>query len=94
MYSRHCLLRLLPSGLKRFTLILIDTLVSLQLPTDVIVNTRAKQRLKDTYKSAFEYMDRDRQDLKAVMASLTSTKFTAELQQVSSRQGTASAKKM
>ena len=74
---------------------LIDSLISLQLPTDVIVNTRAKERLKDTFKAALEYMDthRDRQVLKAVMASLTSSKFTAELQCISSRQGTDSARK-
>ena len=75
--------------------LLIDNLISLQLPTDVIVNTRAKERLKDTFKAALEYMDthRDRQVLKAVMVSLTSVKFTAELQRISSRQGTASARK-
>ena len=74
---------------------LLETLISLQLPTDVIVNTRAKERLKDTFKTALEYMDthRDRQVLKAVMTSLTSTKFAAELQGISSRQGTASARK-
>ena len=45
--------------------------------------------------SALEYMDthRDRQVLKGVMASLTSTKFAAELQGISSRQVTASARK-
>ena len=59
---------------------------------DVIVNKRAQERLKDT---ALEYMDThsDRQVLKAVMAFLTSTKFAAELQGISSQQGTASARK-
>ena len=50
--------------------------------------------LKGTFTTALEYMDthRDRQVLKAVMASLTSTKFAAELQGLSSPQGTASAR--
>ena len=36
---------------------LLKTLMSLQLPTDVVVNTRAKGQLKDNYVAALEYMD-------------------------------------
>ena len=74
---------------------LLDTLRSLHLPDDVVINNRAKERLKDTYATALEYMDthRDRQVLKAVMASITSTKFAATLEGVSSRQGTSNARR-
>lgn len=67
----------------------------MQLPDDVIINTRAQERLKDTYAIALQYMDthEDRQGLKAIMASLTSIKFAATLQGISSRLGTANAKR-
>ena len=58
---------------------LLDTLKRLHLPEDIVVNSRIQERLKVTYGKALEYMDthRDRQVLKAVMATLTSIQFTA-----------------
>ena len=74
---------------------LLDTLKCLNLPEDIVVNTRVQEHLNVTYGKALEYMDthRDRQVLKAVMATLTSTQFAAKLQGISSRAGTANAKR-
>ena len=46
---------------------LLDTLIALQLPNNVVVNTRAQERLKGNFTTALEYMDihRDWQVLKA-----------------------------
>ena len=75
-------------------LCLLDTLKCSHLPEDIVVNLRVQERLKVTYGKTLEYMDthRDRQVLKAVMATLTSTPFVAKLQGISSWAGTANAK--
>ena len=52
----------------------------------MVVIFRVQKHLRETYYGkALEYMDthKDRQVLKAVMATLTSTQFTAKLQGIS-----------
>ncbi len=62
---------------------------------DKIVNDRVKEGLQGIFSSTLQYLDTqcDRQVVKALIAEITSAKFTAELQGLSSRQGTTSAKK-
>ncbi len=62
---------------------------------EAIVHKALTDSLKGLVTSSLEYMDthRDRQVLKALLAELTSVNFTAKLQGLQSRQGTASAKK-
>ncbi len=61
---------------------------------DKLVNDRVRERLQGIFSSSLQYLDshRDRQVVKALVAEVTSIKFTAELQGISSRQGTTSAK--
>ena len=62
--------------------------------TESTLHSIVMDRIKDTYRSALEYMDthRDKQVMKAIMAQLTSARFAAKLQGISSRQGITSAK--
>lgn len=61
---------------------------------ETMMHTTIMQRLEKLFQPALQYMDshRDRQVVKALFAELTSVKFTAKLQGIKSRQGTASAK--
>ncbi len=85
---------LIPGGTSCHVEKLVETVV-FATNTDKIVNDRVTLRFQDHFKDSLQYMDshRDRQVLKALMAEMTSVKFATQLQGISSRQGTTSAKR-
>ena len=68
--------------------------LSSMLDSDDIVKSVVEDRLKEMFPTILKYLDshRDRQVLKALVAEVTSTSFTAKLQGLKSRKGTRNAK--